>query len=314
MAAKELGMIHTANFEIPTGPVGAVPGIAGTCDVSGVLTTQLQRMIRQGNFFKVVGIDIGVDTTGTSGGGQVSGELRYLAPTRGRCKAYRDAFKAMADAMKLQGISMRDNKLYDFRVPLTPAGAANGAVGHAPFENQASLDGVEGLVMTDPLGLIPGREVFYVHNRSNIPEYTGTAGDQFQPGFSTILQSEATGTDFVLNDSVMYTGNDGHASTEFESIPFVCSWTPDSSDLAIMFDWQPDPALYLAVMTGQFDVYIEELELDGGNTQGLNLRIAIHVAGWKSIMGNPDKKRRSRRSNGNGSSKKTTTTVTTVKK
>ncbi len=295
MSAKELGMIHTANFELQTGPVGAIPGIIGTCDVSGVLTAQLQRQIRQGNFFKVCGIDIGIDTTGTTGGGQISGELRYLAPTRGRCAAYRSAFKAMADVMKLQGISMRDNALYDFRVPLTPAGASNGAVGHAPFENQATLDGIHGLHMVDSLSTVPGAEVFTVHNRSVVPEYTGTAGDLFQPGFDSILQSAAAGTDFVLNDAVMFTGNEHNASTEFESIPFVLTWTPDSTDFAVMFDWQPDPALYLAVMTGQFDVYIEEMELDGSNTSGLNLRVAIHVAGWKSIMGNPDKRRNSRR-------------------
>ncbi len=306
MSAKELGMIHTTNFEIRTGPLGSIPGIIGTCDVSGVLTAQLQRQIRQGNFFKVCGIDIGIDTTGTTGGGQLSGELRYLAPTRGRCEAYRGAFKAMADVMKLQGISMRDNALYDFRVPLTPAGASNGSFINGvqtPFANQATLDGLVGLHMVDALGASPGAEVFTVHNRSVVPEYTGTAGDLFQPGFDTILQSAAAGTDFVLNDTVMFTGNEHNANPEFESIPFVLTWTPDSSDFAVMFDWQPDPALYLAVMTGQFDVYIEEMELDGSNTQGLNLRVAVHVAGWKSIMGNPDKKRRSSRSNSKSAKK-----------
>lgn len=297
MSAKELGMIHTANFEVRTGasPAGT---IVGSCDVSGVLTTQLQRQIRQGQYFKVCGIDIGVDTTGTSGGGQVSGELRYFAPTRGRCEAYRGAFKAMADVMKLQGISMRDNHLYDFRVPLTPAGAIMGSFDAAgnrvAFQNQATLDGIHGLHMTDPLGTVPGSEVFKVHNRSVTPQYTGTAGDAFQPGFDTILQNSIAGTDFVLNDAVMLTGNENVASEEFESIPFVLTWTPDSSDLAIQFDWQPDPALYLAVLTGQFDVFIEEQELDGSNTTGMNLRIAVHVAGWKSVMGNPDKKSRRR--------------------
>jgi len=300
MSAKELGMIHTANFEVRTGASPSTT-IVGSCDVSGALTTQLQRQIRQGQYFKVVGIDIGIDTTGTTGGGQLSGELRYYAPTRGRCAAYRGAFKAMADVMKLQGISMRDNHLYDFRVPLTPAGAVMGSFDSAgnrvAFQNQATLDGIHGLHMTDPLGTVPGSEVFHVHNRGVQPTYTGAAGDQFQPGFNTILQDSITGTDFVLNDSVMLTGNEDEASEEFESIPFNLSWTPDSTDFAVMFDWQPDPALYLAVLTGQFDVYIEEQELDGSNVTGLNLRVAVHVAGWKSIMGNPDKKKSSRRSN-----------------
>ncbi len=295
MTAKELGMIHTVNFEIPTGPSG-FPTTVGMLDTSGSLSKQLQRNVRQGNYFKVVGIDIGVDTTGTTGGGQISGELRYFAPTRGRCAAYRGAFKAMAEMMKLQGISMRENELYDFRVPLTPEGAQAGAVGHSPFENQATLDGNNGLHLKDASGSVPGAEVFTVHNRSVQPQYTGTAGDLFQPGFDTLIQDSLTGTDFLLNDSVMFTGDEDYASTQFETIPFVLTWTPDSSDHAIMFQWKPDPALYLAVMTGQFDVYVEELELDGDNVSGLNLRIALHVSGWKSIMGDPDKRKRRGRS------------------
>jgi hypothetical protein len=301
MSAKDLGMIHTANAEIFVADQSP-PGVMGCVDVSGILTTQLQRQIRQGQYFKTVGIDIGIDTTGVTGGGQISGELRYLAPTRGRCQAYRDAFKSMVDVMALQGISMRDNHQYDFRVPLTPAGASLGSVDpvtglQTPLPNLATLDGTsDGLVMTDPLGINVGREVIHVHNRSVQPQYDGSAGDQFQPGFNTLLQTVAGGgTDFVLNDTVMLTGNEDYASPEFESIPFVLTWTPDSTDQAVMFQWKPDPALYLAVMTGQFDVQIEEMELDGGNTTGLNLRIAVHVAGWKSIMGNPDRKRRSSR-------------------
>ncbi len=295
MSAKELGMIHTANFEIPTGDGDQATTIIGSCDVSGVLTNQLQRMIRQGNYFKVVGIDIGIDTTGTVGGGQISGELRYMAPTRGRCAAYRSAFKAMADTMKLQGVSMRDNHLYDFRVPLTPQGASAGSVGLSPFQNQATLDGNTGLTMVGD-GSTPGADVTAVHNRSVQPVFEGSTGDLFQPGFDTIFQDSISGTDFVLNDAAQYSGQVDLASPTFESIPFVLTWTPDSSDLAIMFSWKPDPALYLAVMTGQFDVYMEEIELDGGNTNGLNLQIAIHISGWKSIMGNPDTPKRGRRS------------------
>jgi hypothetical protein len=47
-------------------------------------------------------------------------------------------------------------------------------------------------------------------------------------------------------------------------------------------------------MCGMFEVYIEEIDGDNGATD-LNINMAIHVSGWKSIMGNPDKKRRSSR-------------------
>ncbi len=312
MAHKELGMIHTANIEVPVSASGDNLNL----DPAGVLTEQLQRMVRHGNFFKVVGIDIGVDTQGTVGGGQVSGELRYFAPTRGRCQAFRDAFKAMADVMKLQGISMRDNRLYDFRVPLTPDTDNE-------LASRATLNGGSnpwnGLFLTisgTSTAADTGQGVFEIHNRSVEPQYEGTAGDLYQPGFDTLLQSNLTGTDFIINDAVPFTGNSDYAYKTMESIPFNISWTPDSTDIATMFQWRPDPALYLAVMTGQFELYVEELNLDE-TAPGLNLQVAVHIAGWKSIMGNPDKKRRSRRSNGNGKShskSSTTTTVTTVKK
>ncbi len=309
MAHKDLGQIHTANFS----PAISASGNNINLDPASVLTEQLQRMVRHGNYFKVVGIDIGVDTIGTSGGGQVSGELRYFAPTRGRCAAFRGAFKAMADVMKLQGVSMRDNKLYDFRVPLTPD-TDNELTNRATLDGGSAIDA--GLFMTisgTSTGADTGQGVFEVHNRSVEPQYDGTAGDLFQPGFDSLLQTHLTGTDFVVNDTVPFRGNEDYAYKTMESIPFTISWTPDSTDIATMFQWRPDPALYLAVMTGQFELYIEEVNFDEG-APGLNLQVAIHIAGWKSIMGNPDKKRRSRRSRGNMSSKKTTTTVTTVKK
>ncbi len=290
MAHKDLGMIHTCNFS----PAVTASGDNFNLDPAGVLTEQLQRMVRHGNFFKVVGIDIGVDTIGTVGGGQVSGELRYFAPTRGRCKAFRDAFKAMADVMKLQGISMRDNQLYDFRVPLTPD-TNNELASRATLNGGQDAD--HGLFLTisgTATGADTGQGVFEIHNRSVEPQYTGTAGELYQPGFDTLLQSNLTGTDFVINDAVPFTGNEDYAYKTMETIPFTISWTPDSTDIATMFQWRPDPALYLAVMTGQFELYVEEINRDGtpDPATGLNLQVAVHIAGWKSIMGNPDKKKK----------------------
>ncbi len=298
--AKELGMIHTVNNLVQvTSP--STPEVKGSVDISGELTRQLQRLVRNGNFFKVVGIDMTLDTIGTVGGGQVSGSLRYYAPTRGRCAAYRAAFKAMATVMKNQGITMRENHLYDFRVPLTNQSLVNGGA----FPNQATLDGTDGLVMcavqsdgspTTGEGLPSnGHDVTWIHNRGVEPAYTGAAGDMFNPGFDTLQQDYLTGTDFVLNDTVPYSGNEDTAERNFEEIPFTMSWTPDSTDIATRWSWKPDPALYLAVLGGNFDIYIEELNVDEG-APGVNINIAVHVSGWKSIMGNPDtKKGKSRR-------------------
>ncbi len=283
--AKSLGQIHTINQSalLPTGETGPF-NLLGI-DIPGQLTEQLQRNIRCGNYFKLVGIDMTMDTAGTSGGGEVSGYIRYYAPTRGRCDAFKGAFKAMADIMKVQGISMRDNKMYDFRVPLNESTDT-----YATFPNHATLDGAEGLALFH--GSEPGASVFDVHNRSQQPQYEGAAGDLFQPGFDTLIQGTVGGTDFVLNDTIMYTGNHNFASTEYEEIPFMLSWTPDSTDLTVQVNWRPDPALYLAVLCGQMQVRIVEADFNGEPSSGLNLNFAVHVSGWKSIMGDPDKKRR----------------------
>ena len=36
------------------------------------------------------------------------------------------------------------------------------------------------------------------------------------------------------------------------------------------------------------------MRLLNGGADAVNLNVACHVSGWKSIMGNPDKKKRSR--------------------
>jgi hypothetical protein len=269
-------------------------------------------MIRQGQYYKIAGIDIGLSVAGSSAtsnlAATVAGKLRYYAPTRGRCEAYRDAFKTMAEAMKGQGISMRDNKFYDFRVPLRDTSLYANAV---PFANGATFNGVDELAMnkTAPNG------VFQVHNESVQPvQATAT----FSDGFGVY---GSAGNDWVLNENQQgYLGNHMIADEEFEEIPFQLSVDFNSNQTNIStltWQWRPDPALYLAIMAGQFEMEFEDVVIEG--TGGIvEVSVTYSVAGWKSIMGNPDRKRRSRRSNGNGKSNgsktSTTTTVTTVKK
>ena len=76
MSAKELGMIHSVNTTVQVSSP-ASPSVFGSVDIPGELTSQLNRLVRNGNFFKVVGIDMTLDTAGVLGGGQVTGYLRY---------------------------------------------------------------------------------------------------------------------------------------------------------------------------------------------------------------------------------------------
>ena len=280
MSAKDLGQLHVVNY---TQNISTAPSRLVNIDLPGQLTEQLQTMVRAGTYHKVVGIDMSLDTVGIVGGGQVSGSILYYAPTAGRCAAFRGAFATMKELMTSQGVKTSTNSLYDFKAPINELSVLSG-----PFPNRATLDGTTGLALYHSGS--DGASIFGVHNRNVRPTYTGGTSDLFQPGFDTILQSAATGTDFVLNDTVAYSGNRMEASLQYETIPFTMSWTPDSTDMAVKFQWRPDPALFLAVMCGQMQVVIEELNLDG-TAPGLNLNIAVTVSGWKSIMGVPGKKK-----------------------
>ncbi len=286
MSAKELGMLHSVNFSqnIADGSTEIY-----NHDLSGQLTEQLQRMVRQGQYFKIAGIDIGMSVASTSStqnlAGTIAGKLRYYAPTRGRCEAYRDAFKTMAEAMKGQGISMRDNKFYDFRVPLRDTSSYDNAI---PFANGATFNGADELAMNKaaPNG------VFQVHNESVQPIQ---ASATFSDGFGLYGSG---GNSWVLNPNQQgYQGNHMIADDEFEEIPFQLSYDSSTSQgnaSTLSWQWRPDPALYLAILAGQFEFQIEDCSIEGTGGE-LAVAVTYSIAGWKSIMGNPDKKRRSRR-------------------
>lgn len=281
-------MLHSVNFS-----QNLADGNTDTFlhDLSGQLTEQLQRMIRQGQYYKIAGIDIGLSVAGSSQttnmAATVAGKLRYYAPTRGRCAAYRGAFKTMAEAMKGQGINMRDNKFYDFRVPLRDSStyANTGTV----FTNGATFNGADELAMnkTAPNG------VFQVHNESVQPIQTSTT---FSDGFGLY---GSTGNSWTLNPGTQgYQGNHMIADEEFEEIPFQLSGDFSSTQAnasTLTWQWRPDPALYLAILAGQFELEIESCVVEGTGGQ-VAVGVTYSVAGWKSIMGDPDrKKRRSRR-------------------
>jgi hypothetical protein len=193
----------------------------------------------------------------------------------------------MKEMMNIQGVETQSNLLYDFRAPLNELSHLSGS-----FPNRATLDGTNGLALYN--ATTPGASIFDVHNRNVRPQYTQGTSLIFQPGFDTLLQTSA-GTDFVLNDTIPFTGNRDVASTEYETIPFMLSWTPDTTDIAIQWNWRPDPALFLAVLCGQMSVVVEEVNVDGGATS-INLNVSVMVSGWKSIMGDPNRKSKSRKS------------------
>jgi len=273
---KSLGQIHNVSTQINNIQFGSINSKV-PIDIAGELSFQLSRNIRQGNYFKLCGIDISVEpsTNAAPNGGSISGYFRFYAPTKGRCAAFRHAFKSMADQMKMSGISMRDNAGYDFRVALTEEPVAAGLA----YKNQASLDGVRGLSLNDFTS--QAHSIFDVYNTTVLPTLLNVPpADLFSEGFDTLLQSGGAKTDFVLNDTDLYSGNPDYASKSYEDIPFQVSWTPGARTPT--FQWRPDPALYQAVMTGNLEMVIEDVAIDGATN--LNLEVSMMIAGWKSIM------------------------------
>ena len=297
MAGKGLGMIHTVNQLMNCDRQDQI----WTVDLSTQLSRQLQHQVRQGNYFKVVGIDMSLqgldDTTDeTTGGGQVSGTIRYWNPTRGRCAAYRTAFQTVMSAMKQQGLSLKGNDVYDFKVAFRSP-ADGDLINPNDSTNLATVDG------SNPLCLIDSgsdhTNIFEVFNSNVMPKVATLATLTDRKSFELY----GSDTDFVLNEALDgYFGNPNLANIQFEEIPFQLSF--EENDLAdddtesntMSFQWRPDPALYVAMMAGLVEIQFDALSLDGRDTSSLDIQLAIHVAGWNSIMGDPDKKpKRTRR-------------------
>lgn len=275
-------MIHTVNYELGAGGVGLAPGQKYLIDLPGQLTNQLQRMVRAAGYFKIVGIDIGMRPI--IGGVTLEpltcvGRIDYFAPTRGRCEALKNAYKAVMSAMKVQGIKPRNNRQYDFRVPM---GIATQYVNGVDFLNQASIDGTNMLTL-DESAPDASDSVFEVYNSTIQPQQT--AAVTFSSGFGLPGQAAVAPTDFVLNEGEFYEGSLVHtAELSREFIPFLVAYGQNTAtDTAIADDmeWRPDPALYLAVLTGQLEVQLIDCE----TLDDYVLDVAVHVSGWKSVLG-----------------------------
>jgi len=286
--AKSLGKIHTVNHRC-TASLSA-PGLPlvldePVVDVSADLTRQLQRMIRQGQYYKLVGIDMGINAGEFDHDGAIlTGKLLYFSPTRGRCMAYRNAYKAATAVMRDQGINYRADDMYDFRVAFDE----EAALITPPFPNVATLDGINPLVFR--AGTNPQQNIFTVHNSNIAP----ASSIQTSPiPFGTYGNT----SDFRLNEEQPFSGNADAAHVSPEFIPWSAAYDANNEEFVVTLDWRPDPALYLAIMAGLFRIQVDSGDFNDANS--IVMEWAFHIAGWKSIMGNPDKKKKtSKRSSG----------------
>lgn len=286
---KSLGQIHTCEYvHTVTSPPGG--GNAGQSnlllDLSGVLTDQLQHMVRcGGNTFKMVGVDIAAELSDTTGSDpasvSLSGVLRYYAPTAGRCAAMREAWEATKRAFKLQGINYRSNQNYDWR-PLIQSGLSNAG----DFKNQASIEVLSGsptpLYIKDQSASTTG--IFENWNNSVGNQQVGAP--DFSVGWN-IMQNTVE-QDYVLNEgSYLKAGGRMYADESFEEIPFQIALDLEGGQASTTFQFRPDPALYQSILAGQIIFICEDVvfsNVNAGNTPTLDLNISVYVSGWKSIM------------------------------
>ena len=296
---KSLGLIHTVsfNYEAPVSATGT--SNAHLCDVSGKLTQQFNRQIRQMQTYKMVGIDLVAQlpesVTGLDADRVVcKGRIRYMQPTKGRCDAMRTAYQQLREQMKGRGIDPKDNKGFDFRV--LPRAASNYPSNASGFDqvaltNNSTLDGLTALAMTDNSNL--QFEVFDSHNANVRPQITAGTAD-FATGLRTQIGTLVTPTDFVLNDGEISEGNPNFADTAFEEIPFELAYDSTARRVT-QWNWRPDPALYVSVLTGQVEIVLDEITAAGAvapDINGIEIDCSIHIAGWKSIVRSPRRRRK----------------------
>ncbi len=290
--AKSLGKIHTVNWDAKE---FTSSGQRYLCDASQELTQQLGHMIRNSNSYKLVGLDLTASQFGDTGTASISGSIRYFSPTKGRCDAYRDAYEAIRKGMHLNGVNIRQNKQYDFRVALSDlTNYLNGA----DFVNIASIRGGGDPGNNGQLVLsaedITGnsQSVFATYNLDRQPVADPSATPTFSAGYN-ILSPSGNISDFVDNEGFFWDGMKDEAHDEWEEIPFQLAWTPTSDDTAFTLQWRPDPALYVSLMLGQFEIVVDEID-SGGDP--VRISVAAHFAGWSSMV--------SKRTNGRRKSKK----------
>jgi len=304
--AKSLGQIHTVSYQWADTEVSLASNNTFLVDLPGQLTQQLQHMVRMMQTFKLVGIDM---SYGPLKGAEdiqcsMSGHIGYYAPTKGRVEALKGAYHSVRRMMKLSGVDPKDAITYDFR-PMIAAVYGNpttAIVNTVDFMNQASIEdnGLPSCLANGP----GSANIFGIYNQQIQPRGALGASVNFEDGFNIGLRTNADSADWTLNEGVYLQALSAPTAIEaLETIPFELGYSSATSESGVVadedFQWRPDPALYLSILTGQLLIYIDESSaVDSNGDDALDeteLDISLHVAGWKSILGGNRKRRSSKK-------------------
>jgi len=239
--AKSLGQIHTVNHTVTIND--DEEGSLWHLEMSQPLTQQLGHMVRSGNSYKCVGIDISIDPNTSpiivQGYGAVSGVLRYYNPTKGRVMAWKAGYEAVRRAMRIQGISTRQNNQYDFRVPLksrilyrNPSDFVNVACQLNDSDTELVLGNA---APSGVIGFSNNRSLFDVHNQSIVPSADATT--EFYSGLGLMFnQEDGSPADYVSNEATFWSGQKNEAALEMEEIHFQLAYDADESTLTYRSD------------------------------------------------------------------------------
>lgn len=289
------GMIHTVSYNWSEVEQGAY----AVFDLSKQLTQKLQKMVRQGSIFKIVGIDINtlVDASGTRNESGVSGVMRYFTPTKGRCDAWRSVFLATQKWRKAQGVPPNYN--YDFRLGFDAGtvGASKVDFG-AEISNQAWLEyyaddsteaSPQGLFLINSLSADSQQSIFDVHNLG-IEMNDGASAPSFGQGWTPYspFQSadEKIDMDFVKNEEALLVTNPNgpeyaSLSADYFSFGVYATQDDDNGHATVPFMWRPVSNEYLPSMCGLFEMQVTDtIQEDDIQT----LIVTFYVAGWSSIL------------------------------
>lgn len=296
---KSLGQIHTTSFNYEASESYTGESNAFLADNSAALSTQFNRNIRMMQSYKWVGADLIVqlpELVNPSGGEStevsVKGRMRYFAPTKGRCNALRAAYQQFRETARQQGVNPSNNKLFDFRV--VPRALSNYTINSVfrPIYNTTTLDGINSLTMID--GGATTVECFTSYNIGVSPEDISVTSADFASGLRTQVGTLLTQTDFVNNEGLIQSGNPLIADVTMEEIPFVLTFDGVDKRTSSL-QWRPDPALYVSVLGGFVEIVLDEVKATGASgafpIEGFEMDLALHWAGWKSIVQVPKSNR-----------------------
>jgi len=292
MARK--GMLHQLTYQIGTSVDPIENNHYVLFDLSRDLTLKMQNMVRQGQIFKLVGIDVGLENNPDTAAGSVSGSFHYYTPTKGRCDAWRKAFSAVMKWRKIQGISPNFN--YDFRVGIDAALDYEnyGGTHYGSIANQAwiELD-----AESDPLGLYledsgtveSKQSIFDVWN-IGIPINTATPdfGQGWHP-YLPVSGDNSEEMDFVKHEFALLKTNPRgpqQARAEFDEIPFMVAYTqgyPTGYVDATNFKWRPTAGEYLPIMNGLLYGHMKDVS-NFDDEATVEITVSFHISGWYPIL------------------------------